>query len=469
MRLHKPQSCVLQMDILIRQVIKNPNFKNVTWFLTGIFVVIVMGMAIAYGEWKYLAILSIPLLMYLSIEKPFIFPFGVYLFLIPFDSILSVTGSSKGTTLTKLLGIVTILILLLKGSFERKLQWPDKAAFYWTLFVLLGLVSIAWAMRADSVKSISFTAVGLLALYFVISSYKMDGREFETCKWFILFGGGFCSIYAVYSYAAGIFYESTTRATIALDERTTDPNHFAFSLLIPISLSIEKIFGQKSLKMKTLLIAVLGLMIFSVIISGSRGGLLGVLIIFLLYAFLIKKRFLLLTLMVLMGIVLLELAPDYFFERVEGVADSGGAGRMTIWIYGISILKQNWLYGVGLNNFPMAYSEFAHFTPFTQAIYRGAHNQYLQVLVELGIIGFTVMTVSIVAHYKTLTLKGHNPDIGKTMLKASLCGILVTSFYLDTIWTKSFWLLWMMILIHRNVKERRNTLYETRMSPAYNR
>ena len=443
-------------------------YKDVIWVVTGVFIVSVMGLAIAYEEWKYLVILSLPLLIYLSVIKPFMFPFGAYLFLIPFDSVLSVTGSSKGTTLTKLLGIGTILILMVKGSFERKLQWPDKATLFWALFVILGFASITWAMSAASVISILSTAIGLLALYIVISSYSMDEVEFKTCKWYILMGGVFCSIYAIYSFSSGIFYESSMRATISLDERTTDPNHFAFSLLLPISLGIENIFEERRLKRKALLIAILGMMIFSVIISGSRGGLLGVLVIFLVYIFLIKKRLLLLILIALLGILLIEFTPDYFFERIENTAESGGAGRVTIWTYGLAILKHNWLYGVGLNNFPKAYGEFAHFTPLTTAIYRGAHNTYIQTLVELGIIGFSVMILSIVTHYKLLTQKRPHPDIDRTMLKASLWGILVTSFYLDTIWTKSFWLLWMMIIIYNNVTERRHTSNQLRMSLAGN-
>lgn len=457
------------MDMEIRRLIKDSSLQNVVWVLAGASVVIAMGLAIAYEEWMYLVFLSIPPLFYFSMIKPFLFPLGVYLFLIPFDSILSVTGSSKGTTLTKLLGIVTILIFALKGSFERKLQMPNKAAYYWTFLGVFGLVSILWAMNSDSAISKLSTVFGLLVLYLVISSYKVDVEEFETCKWFILSGGFLCSIFAVYGYSAGMFYKSTSRATISLDDRTSDPNHFAFSLLIPISLSIEKIFGQQNWKIKILLSVILGIMIFSIIISGSRGGLLGVLTIFIVYISLMKKRTALTVLTILMGVVLVLLSPDLFFERLDNTLETGGTGRMTIWTYGLDIFKTNWLYGVGLNNFPKAYAEFGHFTPFTQAIYRAAHNIYLEILVELGIIGFAVMVLSIVKHYKLLTLQHHHrDDINQTMLKASMLGVLVSSFSLGTIWTKSFWLLWMMILIYTNVTERRHNPYDKRISQTRN-
>src|SRR3989304_4061795 len=83
--------------------------KSKLWVILGIFVVLFLGYAIADENWFYLGALLIPLFIYLSIEKPFIFPFGFYVFLLPFDRILTLSDSGKGATLTKYIGVLTML------------------------------------------------------------------------------------------------------------------------------------------------------------------------------------------------------------------------------------------------------------------------------------------------------------------------------------------------------------------------
>src|SRR4030067_3501259 len=109
------------------QIIKRMNFnKDWLWITFGIIFALIIGAALADAKWLYLGVPLIPFMIILSLRKPFIFPFGAYAFLLPFDSLLSLTGSARGPTLTKFLGIFTILILLFKGAFEKKLKRPDK-------------------------------------------------------------------------------------------------------------------------------------------------------------------------------------------------------------------------------------------------------------------------------------------------------------------------------------------------------
>ncbi len=164
-------------------MIKRVNFNSdVIWIVIVLFFSVITGTAIADTKWVYFGIVLIPFILYICIKKPFIFPFGLYVFLLPFNAVLALTGSAKGATLTKFLGILVILVLSLKGAFEKRLKQPDYAAVWMVLFVLYGALSMLWAIDGKIGLEFLRTTTGLLILYLVSKSYQIDRSEYETLK-----------------------------------------------------------------------------------------------------------------------------------------------------------------------------------------------------------------------------------------------------------------------------------------------
>jgi O-antigen ligase len=444
------------MNISLNNLRISNLLKDNVLILCVIFIAIMTGLSIADGNLLYVGVIFIPLVIYLCIVKPFIFPFGAYVFLLPFDSILSVTGSVRGTTLTRLLGILTIIILLFKMAFEKKLKRPDSAALWWILFVIYGELSWFWALQPENVIGNLTTTVGLLALYLVAASYECQKSDFDILKQCILAGGFFAAVYLLYNFATGYDIGLNLRFTMQTGARSTDPNAFAFSLLIPTAVCMQMIMKNKTMVRKGLFIGILGVILFSIIITGSRGGFLGLAAIFITYLLQMKKKISYGTMLIILGISLLSFTPDFFIERWEDAVDTGGAGRTTIWYVGVKALKDYWALGAGLNNFPMAYNKFA-FIDISRG-FKGwdqeAHNIYLQYIVELGIIGFLLMVMALIKHYKTASKRFAEYKIDAIMLKASFWAVMVSSFFLGTLWHKSFWLLWILIVIQKNVVDK---------------
>jgi len=441
------------MNISLNNLKISNLLKDNIWILCVIFVAIITGVAIVNAKWLYTGILLIPLLIYLCINKPFIFPFGLYVLLLPFDSILSVTGSNKGATLTKFLGILTMAVLLFKGVFENKIKWPDKTSYWWIFFMAYASLSLLWVTDIGSALSILPTAAGLFIFYLVSASYETKKSEFNTLKWFILIGGFISVIYEIYQYMKGS-YGMEGRMTLEVGERSTDPNMFAFSLIIPISVCIQTLIEQKVNIIKGLLVVVFGVMLFGLIITGSRGGFLGIVVMFYIYILSFKHKVKLGTILIVIGIILSSFIPDFFVERW---ADTGGAGRTTIWYIGLKALEKYWFFGAGLNNFPNAFNEFAHYATYFNKFDRGAHNIYLEILVSYGIIGFFLLVASLTKHYRAAMSRFTQYKLDSIMLKASFWAILISSFFLGTFWSKSFWLLWMLIIMYKNVVDKEMT------------
>lgn len=423
--------------------------SKVIGLMIVLFIAVITGIAIADKKWIYLGLVFIPFILYLCVEKPFIFPFGFYLLLIPFDAVLSLSGSSQGATLTKFLGVLTILVFSIKGVIENKLKKPDSASIWWVLFIIYGVSSLWWAINPGAV--ISTTLIGLIVLYLVVSSFKIQQNEFDTLKWCLLVGSFLAAVFTIYNYDS----LQTNRAVLEVGSRNAgDMNRYAFAFLIPVSICIEKVLKQNNKLIKVLFGGVLGVLIFGIIISGSRGSMLGIAAIFIVYILSMKQKITFITVLIVIGIALSSFLPSFFYERWGNVIEGGGAGRLSIWYVGLMCLKEHWLIGAGLGNFHNAYSEFALYSPkHFMGYYRAPHNIYLGNFVELGIIGFSLFIMAIIKHYQSIRSRFSSDNSNQVMLRAAFWGILVSCFFLDTVYIKSFWLLWMLIMMNKNIFE----------------
>jgi O-antigen ligase len=429
------------------------------FWLLGIFIcILTIGLAIAQEKWSYFLLISLPLFIYLSIEKPFIFPFGLYAILLPFDSISSLTGSSHVTTLTKVLGILSIMAFSVKGLFEGKFRKPDVTIMSLVLFIMFGLLSVVWAISPEIAIAHFQTAIGLLILYVICSSYMITEKEFNILKTFVLIGGIFAGILLVFNFATGHNYYSSTRTTIEYGGMLANPNSWSISLLMPVSICVGMIITRESKTEKALFILIFLVMLFGLIATGSRKTLLGVGTILIVYNIFSKKKITSGIIVAAAVFVVLSCAPDYIIARFGNAFQDRGSGRLDIWYVGWKALENYWLCGAGLSNFPLAYNQYSIYAPHYEGFTRGPHNTYLSILVELGIVGGTLMFFALKLHYQKIKSRFAEYGMDEIMLKATFWGMIITSFFSTNLWDKSFWFLFMMIMMHKNVYESRPIL-----------
>jgi O-antigen ligase len=438
----------LDRRIVIPQ--KGKSQKKMYWLLFAAFNAITIGLALAEADWLYLLIIVVPFFVYCSIRNPFILPFGLYVFLVPFDRVLAIMGLAGGATLTKLVGALTILVLSLKGSFEKKITRPGAASLALILLVAYCLLTCVWAIKPNFVFLNERTIVSLLIFYLIAAAYRIQENEFNILKWCILLGGGLAAALTFYSYRSGLLYGHTLRATIAFNADTINPNFLSLSLLIPLSICIQMMLTSRSKMHKILFLCVFLFVSYVVILTGSRKSLLALLIILAFYSSHIRNK-LSFGIVAFAGIiVLLSMAPDYLVMRLN-LADRG-AGRLDIWQVGIEALRRYWLLGAGLGNFPLAYNEFINEVAGFQGFGRSSHNIYLRFLIETGIIGLSLLFWTFKKHYELIKKSSlARYDLNVVMLKASFWSMLVSGFFADITLDKSFWLLLIMIAMYRNM------------------
>lgn len=150
---------------------------------------------------------------------------------------------------------------------------------------------------------------------------------------------------------------------------------------------------KRNFKLKVFLLIMLTLCAYALILSSKRAPFIAATVmIFLVYSF-INKRHLLKSFAILIPIALFVMLLLVFFPDIPGLDtlmkksamlenSSAGIlnGRNGLWNIAIEMFKQNPLFGMG-------YGSYSSVSSNANAITTSAHNYYLQVAAELGVVG----------------------------------------------------------------------------------
>lgn len=234
---------------------------------------------------------------------------------------------------------------------------------------------------------------------------------------------------------------------------TYDPNDLSLISVVTLPLVVWWITDRSS-KFGKWLIPTVPVILWVIIRTDSRSGFLGlaaVTIGFLILAFKwaparIKKA----GRWVLVGMVAgSPFVGAEYFQRVESITDeddynrNSPSGRVQVWKRGIGYALSNPVLGVGLHNFSTAEGRLSEMGQ--RRAERGdgwkwsaAHNSFLQVFTELGLVAGVVFLVLVLRTAYTLTLWYRNrerirgpPDLLPPFLGLSFVGYAVTGFFLS--------------------------------------
>ena len=132
-------------------------------------------------------------------------------------------------------------------------------------------------------------------------------------------------------------------------------------------------------------------------------------------------------------VVLVFLMPDAFFARMQTTAKTGGAGRLVIWQGGLVAFEHYPLVGVGLNNFAFAYRECRKRSDLP-TLESGAHNSYLEIAVETGLVGFVLLLTTIVGQLRAASQRRKSvaDNVGSDIVayEAACYAILAAAFFI---------------------------------------
>jgi len=233
---------------------------------------------------------------------------------------------------------------------------------------------------------------------------------------------------------------------------TYDPNETAslFALMIPWAMYV--VATERGWKRLIGIIAI-PLYLYGILKTGSRGGLLGIgaMVPFLIYLSPPKRRLPFIAAIIVGALATSMSLSDQAIRRFRKAFDPNEYnyktedGRINIWKRGLGYIKSKPIQGVGINGFQ--YQELATKQNLGFGIRQAAaHNMYIQVAAELGLIGFGAFLVMIAGAWKgctrvrqrlkPLVLNRSDPEahaeiLRANMAQAALLSVLFTGFFLS--------------------------------------
>ena len=398
-----------------------------------------LGWMIASEKWLFVAAtFSLPLLLMRPIEVTL----GLYALLIPFESITTMDDSTGPTaTLLKYVGLLALFVTLGVGWIRERIMRPPQTALFWSLFVLWGGVSTLWAIKQEEAIHRLPTAVGLWLLYMVIVSVRLTAKEYSCITLLTILGGLGASIYSAYMFLGTS--GAIGRVSLAEGSSLSDPNFFAVTLLLPLSLSFGAVLSSRTWLRRGLFWAGTGVIAFAVFLTMSRGALAAVAAITFIFLFRLRLNRRLLFPVVAAGAALLFM-PQLFFERMQEASTSRMSGRQDIWQIGIHSLQSYGAFGAGLSNFPNAFQRYAGTSRFYAGDQRSSHNIYLTASVEFGILGMLFLFGAVRSHLQAFPRPTKNILTSAKLVafEAACWGMLIAGFCVDILWRKAFWFVW---------------------------
>ncbi len=222
-------------------------------------------------------------------------------------------------------------------------------------------------------------------------------------------------------------------------------NHYAglMELLIPIPLviSVSHVVHERSRITAGIAAAI---MVGTVFLSGSRGGMIAVFVELMVMAVLMfrKKKGIRIAVTSVAFVVVLvsllswlggkELTTRISSISTESRSEITGGTRVAIARDALHMFSHRPILGWGLGTFPVVYPQFRSF--YTNFFVNEAHNDYAQFLVETGLLGFSVIIWFLVIVYRRARTKigdwtGHVSSATALACSLGVIGILVHSFF----------------------------------------
>lgn len=271
-------------------------------------------------------------------------------------------------------------------------------AYATVFFIVWSFASILWATdpvaaRADSLR------LAQNALLFVIVFTAIAKRQYLIWVLGAYLGGAFLT--AVVGIAGGSSSEQfgPYADTSRLSGGIGDPNELA-AILIPALVIAAFMLAVVTVPLvKWLLGSLVVVLALALFLTQSRGGLLALAVVAVVTPFLagpVRLRAVAVILTVAaLGIGYYALvAPPAAIQHVTSFSAGGGTGRTDLWKVAVEMWRNHPLGGVGTGNFTVVEPRYAVRTINLERVDlvvddpKVAHNTYLHVLTELGVVGF---------------------------------------------------------------------------------
>jgi O-antigen ligase len=321
----------------------------------------------------------------------------------------------------------TMLVLtwLAKQAIDGELKIKWNPLFYpmiaFAILILVQLVAGTTAYRHDSISGALLYCAYAMLCFLATQTLFRNLQARRLAFLFSIYGAALASFALLQGIASNgkLYWLRTPRMGGWIYGPYVNHNHYAglMELLVPIPLvlSVSHLSNSRDRMMAAVAAAIMAATIF---LSGSRGGMLGLLVELLILAVVLVRQqrgiktaiavgaFLLLVIGLLTWVGGSEVGRRLSSISTETRSEITGGMRLNIDRDALHMFARKPVLGWGLRAFPVVYPQFRTF--YTNFFVNEAHNDYLQLLVEMGLLGFGAMLWFLIVLYRRALRKMKN-------------------------------------------------------------
>jgi O-antigen ligase len=331
------------------------------------------------------------------------------------------------------------------------------------LFLAWNVASYFWAEDPGRVKGQAVILILNIALFVIVLEAVKTERHVRGVLSAFVFGGAVAATYGVIAQpnASQFAYSADSSSGLGRIAGTVgDPNVLASLLVVGLILALAlAATGKRDPIQRGMFLFAALLCAAGIFLTGSRGGLValgGGLIA----AILMTPRNRIVVAIAAVAIAgsaftyYVAIAPEAAVQRLS-TAD-GGSGRTDIWKVGWRIVEDKPTIGVGAGNFQVSSIHYLLAKPgaiesdsYVVDKPAVAHNSYLQMLAELGVIGLAlflaVLISAIACAFKAARVFARlgrtSMEVMSTAVAVALLSLLAADFFVSEGLSKQLWLL----------------------------
>lgn len=374
------------------------------------------------------------------------------------------------------LALLMLGILLIRWRFfgEPVPHWERTAILIGT-YGFIGFTSLLYAADPSRSWLALYEYAKNASLLLVVVLLLRRPHTFHYVVWALLAAGIFLGSITVYQQLTGTFendYWGFAQTQVKnIVGRTRDyrvggalgaPNFYAMILIVLVPLALDRFWNAQKWILRLLAAWALTVCTLATIFTFSRGGFLGLCFVLLIMFLRRPPRpaTLLVSLVVLMGI--LQFVPANYTPRLSTIryllpasgedarTDNSFRGRTSEGTVAWQMFMDHPILGVGLSNYNYFYQEYSRPLGLDDRRQeRSAHNLYLEIAAETGLIGLMVFGAIIwsaiqgMRRTHQLLVATDREDIANMVwaFLVGLSGYLATSLFLHGSFARYLWLL----------------------------
>jgi O-antigen ligase len=339
------------------------------------------------------------------------------------------------------IALFLVFLIFINTVIQRHWMFNFKALDY-TLILFMTAVAVSFATSmniSSSIKYLLFYIACFLFVLVIVSTVKNE-NSLQTIIEMMLFGITVIGLFGLWQSISGAVVFDPSLTDVEMNQgmpgriyaTMSNPNNFGEILIMALPFYVSVILNSKTFFKKMVFIAMALPPALALFLTGSRSSWIGFAVSVVVITFLLNKR--LLPFILLGGVMMIPFLPQYVYKRILTIfrasQDTSAQTRIKILQTVEPMLKEYMVSGVGLGS-DIFRQLIQNYKLYTKAVPPHTHILYLQIWIEIGLVGIITFVWYIYRTIKNSVIGIYNSSqCLKTILAAgtaALCGILVTS------------------------------------------